>query len=143
MEPRTFSPVQIVGDYKVEGLLGQGGLGAIYRATHQISQRAEAMKVLLPDQTGTPDMMERFRREIQLLAALNHPNIAALHNAFALEGQLIMIMELVEGEDLRSCSRRIRIPLPLLIEAASQVLSAMEYAHARGVTHRDIKPANT
>lgn len=142
MEPMTFSPGQIVGDYRVEGLLGQGGLGAVYRATHLISQRAEAMKVLLPEQTGTPDMMERFRREIQLLATLNHPHIAALHNAFALDGQLIMMMELVEGEDLKSCSRRIRIPLPLLIEAATQVLSALEYAHARGVTHRDIKPAN-
>ena len=142
MDPMTFSPGQIVGDYKVEGLLGQGGLGAVYRATHLISQRAEAMKVLLPEQTGTPDMMERFRREIQLLATLNHPHIAALHNAFALDGQLIMMMELVEGEDLKSCSRRIRMPLPGLIEAAAQVLSALEYAHARGVTHRDIKPAN-
>ena len=138
----TFSPGQIVGDYTVEGLLGQGGLGAVYRATHLISGRTEAMKVMLPEQTGTPDMMERFRREIQLLAALNHPNIAGLHHAFEVDGQLIMIMELVEGEDLRSCSRRTRISLPVLIEAAAQVLSALEYAHARGVTHRDIKPAN-
>jgi serine/threonine-protein kinase len=142
MMSMTFSAGQIVGEYRVEGLLGQGGLGAVYKATHLISQRSEAMKVLLPEQMGTPDMMERFRREIQLLATLNHPNIAALHHAFYLENQLIMIMELVEGEDLRSLSRRTRIPLPLLIEAASQVLAALDYAHARGITHRDIKPAN-
>ncbi len=142
MEAMTFQAGQIIGEYKVESLLGQGGLGAVYKATHLISQRQEAMKVLLPEQTSTPDMMERFRREIQLLATLNHPNIAALHNAFSVDGKLIMIMELVEGEDLRSYSRRTRIPLPLLIEAAAQVLSALEYAHARGITHRDIKPAN-
>ena len=137
-----FTSGQIVGEYRVEALLGQGGLGAVYRATHLISQRQEAMKVLLPEQTGTPEMLERFRREIQLLASLNHPNIAGLHNAFHLDGQLIMIMELVEGEDLRSWSRRARIPLTMLIDTASQVLGALEYAHARGVTHRDIKPAN-
>ncbi len=66
-----------VGEYKVVRVLGRGGLGAVYEATHLISQRAEAMKVMLPEQTGTSDMKERFRREIQLLASLNHPNIAA------------------------------------------------------------------
>ena len=100
------------------------------------------MKVMLPEQTGTPEMIERFRREIRMLASLNHPNIAALHNAFYFENQLIMIMELIEGEDLRSISSRSLLPIPLLLEAASQVLAALEYAHARGVIHRDIKPAN-
>ncbi len=138
----TFSPGQIVGEYRVERLLGQGGLGAVYETTHSISQRVEAMKVLLPEQTGTPEMVERFRREIQLLASLNHPNIASLHHAFYFEDQLMMIMELVEGEDLRTLSRRTRIALPLLLEAAAQVLGALAYAHERGVIHRDIKPAN-
>ena len=138
----TFIPGQIVGEYTVERLLGQGGLGAVYKTTHRISQRTEAMKVLLPEQTGTPEMVERFRREIQLLASLNHPNIASLHHAFYFEDQLMMIMELVEGEDLRTLSRRTRIALPLLLEAASQVLAALAYAHERGVIHRDIKPAN-
>ena len=142
MKAMTFTPGQIVGEYRVESLLGQGGLGAVYRATHLISQRPEAMKVLLPEQTGTQDMLERFRREIQLLASLNHPNIAGLHNAFHVDNQLIMMMELVEGEDLRTYSSRTRIPLHLLIESASQVLAALDYAHTRGVVHRDIKPAN-
>ena len=138
----TFQAGQIVGEYKIVRVLGQGGLGAVYEATHLISQRAEAMKVMLPEQTGTPDMKERFRREIQLLASLNHPNIAGLHNAFFFEDQLVMVMELVEGEDLRSRSRRGRIAMPTLMDFATQVLGALDYAHARGVVHRDIKPAN-
>jgi eukaryotic-like serine/threonine-protein kinase len=138
----TFEAGQVVGEYKIVRVLGRGGLGAVYEAIHLISQRAEAMKVMLPEQTGTPDMKERFRREIQLLASLNHPHIAGLHNAFYFEDQLIMIMELVEGEDLRTRSRNARIPLPQLMNFAQQVLAALDYAHARGVVHRDIKPAN-
>ncbi len=138
----AFQAGQVVGEYEVVRVLGRGGLGAVYEAVHQISRRAEAMKVMLPEQTGTPDMKERFRREIQLLASLNHPNIAGLHNAFYFEDQLIMVMELVEGEDLRTRSRRGRIPMPALMDLATQVLGALDYAHARGVVHRDIKPAN-
>ena len=140
--PMAFAAGDVVGEYTITRVLGAGGLGAVYEARHIISQRLEAMKVLLPEQTGTPDMQERFRREIQLLASLNHPHIAGLHNAFHFNGQLMMVMELVEGEDLRAYSRRTRIPLPTLIEFTAQVLSALEYAHARGVVHRDIKPAN-
>jgi serine/threonine-protein kinase len=138
----TFQPGQVVGEYKIVRVLGRGGLGAVYEAMHLISQRAEAMKVMLPEQTGTEEMKERFRREIQLLASLNHPNIARLHNAFYFEDQLVMVMELVEGEDLRSRSRSARIAMPMLMDLATQVLAALDYAHARGVVHRDIKPAN-
>ena len=138
----TFEAGQVVGEYKIVRVLGRGGLGAVYEAMHLISRRSEAMKVMLPEQTGTPEMKERFRREIQLLASLNHPNIASLHNAFYLGDQLIMVMELVEGEDLRTRSRNSRIPMPMLMDFAMQVLAALDYAHARGVVHRDIKPAN-
>ena len=138
----AFEAGQVVGEYKIVRALGRGGLGAVYQAVHLISQRAEAMKVMLPEQTGTPEMKERFRREIQLLASLNHPNIASLHNAFYFEDQLIMVMELVEGEDLRTRSQNAPIPLPVLMDFAMQVLAALEYAHNRGVVHRDIKPAN-
>jgi serine/threonine protein kinase len=138
----TFQAGQVVGEYKIVRSLGRGGLGAVYEATHLISQRAEAIKVMLPEKTGAQDMAERFRREIQLLASLNHPNIARLHNAFYFEDQLIMVMELVEGEDLRTRSQKSRIPLPVLMDFALQVLAALDYAHARGVVHRDIKPAN-
>lgn len=137
-----LEPGQRIGDYEVLRPLGRGGLGAIYEARHAISHRLEALKLLLPEQIDAPEMSERFRREIQVLASLNHPNIARLHNAFEVEGLLVMAMELVEGEDLRARSRRTRIPLPTLLEYASQVLAGLEYAHSKGVVHRDVKPAN-
>ena len=136
----AFEAGQVVGEYKIVRVLGRGGLGAVYEATHLISQRAEAVKVMLPERTGTPEMKERFRREIQLLASLNHPNIAGLHNAFYQEDQLIMVMELVEGEDLRTRSHHARIPLPMLMDFGMQVLSALEYAHSRGVVRQCRRP---
>ena len=138
----AFQADQIVGEYKIVRTLGQGGLGTVYEAVHRISQRSDAMKVIRAEQIDGSDLTERFRREIQLLASLNHPHIAGLHNAFYHEGQLVMIMELVQGEDLRSLSRRSRIELPLLLDFANQALDALGYAHGRGVVHRDIKPAN-
>jgi eukaryotic-like serine/threonine-protein kinase len=133
---------QRIGDYEVVGKLGAGGLGVVYEARHVISQRAEAMKVLLPSQTGTAEMVERFRREVQLLATLNHPNIASLHNAFYYQDQLVMVMELIHGETLRDRSRRIAMPLSAVLNYASQILSALSFAHQAGVVHRDIKPSN-
>ena len=137
-----FDPGQQIGDYEVVRTLGVGGLGAVYEARHLISQRSDAMKVLLPDKIGSAEMAERFRREIQLLATLNHPNIAALHNAFYNENRLIMIMELVQGQTLRDLSLRSAVPLDRILSYATQTLSALIYAHHMGVVHRDIKPSN-
>ena len=133
---------QKIGDYEITGKLGAGGLGMVYEVRHLISQRAEAMKVLLPNQIGTAEMAERFRREVQLLATLNHVNIAALHNAFYYNDQLVMVMELIHGETLRDRSGRAPIPLPIVLSYASQILSALAFAHQAGVVHRDIKPSN-
>lgn len=138
----AFEVGQKVGDYEVARALGAGGLGQVYEVRHMISQRSEAMKILLPGQISTPELAERFRREIQLLGALNHPHIAALHNAFYFDGQLIMIMELVSGETLRARSTRMRMPVPEVLQYGRQMLSALDYAHGRGVVHRDIKPSN-
>ncbi len=137
-----FEPGQIVGEYQIVRPLGRGGLGAVYEAVHRISQRADALKVLLPEQTGTVEMTERFRREIQMLATLNHPHISGLHNAFHVGEQLIMVMELVRGEDLRTISRSRSIAVSLLLGYARQTLDALQYAHLQGIVHRDIKPAN-
>jgi serine/threonine-protein kinase len=138
----TFELGTVIGEYTIEAALGRGGLGTVYRVKHNISQRLEAMKVLLPERTATAEITERFKREIQMLASLNHPNIARLNTAFHHDGQLVMMMELVEGEDLRSLSRRTRIGIPDLLDYMTQALRALEYAHARGVVHRDVKPAN-
>src|SRR5580704_13532140 len=138
----AFEAGQRIGDYEVVARLGAGGLGVVYEVQHLISGRREAMKILLPDQSGTPEMVERFRREVQTLAALNHVNIAQLHTAFYYENQLAMVMELVHGETLRDLRARAGITLPHALAYISQVLDALAYAHRLGVVHRDIKPSN-
>jgi len=137
----AFEPGQRIGDYEVVAKLGAGGLGVVYEVQHLISQRREAMKILLPDQ-GSPEMVERFRREVQTLATLNHVHIAQLHTAFYYENQLAMIMELIHGETLRDLRLRMAITLSQALEYVAQTLNALAYAHRLGVVHRDIKPSN-
>jgi eukaryotic-like serine/threonine-protein kinase len=137
----ALEPGQRIGDYEVVTKLGAGGLGEVYEVRHLISQRREAMKILLPDQ-GSPEMVERFRREVQTLATLNHVNIAQLHTAFYHENQLAMIMELIHGETLRDLRLRMAITLTQALDYAAQTLNALAYAHGLGVIHRDIKPSN-
>jgi serine/threonine protein kinase len=144
-----FAPGTRVGDYEVVGTLGRGGMGEVYRVRHTISDRVEAMKLLRAGQAGgahAAEMLDRFTREIRLLATLNHPQIARLHTAFRHsaadhEPELVMIMECVEGEDL---GRRMQGGLTLeeSLRYARQVLAALSYAHQRGIVHRDIKPSN-
>ena len=136
-----FQHGQRIGDYEVVAKLGAGGLGLVYEVQHLISRRREAMKILLPDQ-GSPEMVERFRREVQTLATLNHVNIAQLHTAFYYENQLAMIMELIHGETLRDLRARMAITLPQALDYIAQTLNALAYAHRLGVVHRDIKPSN-
>ena len=138
----NFEPGQKIGDYEIVAKLGAGGLGVVYEVQHLISQRREAMKILLPDQSGTAEMVERFHREVQTLATLNHTNIAALHNAFYNGPQLAMVMELVRGETLADRRTRRGITLPEVMAYAVQILDALVYAHHLGVVHRDIKPSN-
>jgi serine/threonine-protein kinase len=138
----AFAAGQRIGDYEIVAKLGAGGLGVVYEAQHVISQRREALKFLLPEQLGTADMVERFRREIQTLAALNHVNIAALHNAFYHDDHLVMVMELIHGETLRNYRLKNSIPVPRVLDLTIQILNALDYAHRLGVVHRDIKPAN-
>jgi serine/threonine-protein kinase len=137
----AFEPGEKIGDYEIVAKLGAGGLGVVYEVRHLISQRREAMKILLPDQ-GTPEMVERFHREVRTLATLSHVNIAALHTAFYNGNQLAMVMELVHGETLADRRLRMGISLSQVVDYTSQVLRALVYAHRLGVVHRDIKPSN-
>src|ERR1035441_7462327 len=117
-------------------------MGAVYKVRNLITDRLEAMKVLLPDLRQAADLAERFNREIKVQASLVHPNIAALHTALRVENQLLMIMEFVEGFSLAERLRQGPMQVMESMGYTSQVLSALSYAHERGVIHRDIKPAN-
>lgn len=131
-----------VGDYQVIRQVGAGGMGAVYEVRHVISDRKEAIKILLPDAEQNHDVTERFLREIRLQARLSHPSIAGLHNAFRHNGQLLMVMEYVEGESLDAALRRHALSIPEAVDITVHILSALAYAHSREVIHRDIKPAN-
>ncbi len=138
----SFEIGEITGDYEIVGVLGSGGMGKVYKVRNTLSDRFDAMKVLLPDLTSDTELADRFLREIKVQARLNHPNIASLHTALHLDNQLLMIMELVDGNNLeQEISRG-----PVLHQDAEayliQILSALDYAHKNGVIHRDIKPAN-
>lgn len=131
-----------LGDYEIVDVLGAGGMGRVYKVRNVISERVEAMKVLLPNLESDPDLADRFMREIKVQASLQHPNIAALHTALRLNNQLLMLIEFVEGVSLEAELRKGPIPVAKAVEYIRQVLVALAYAHAHGVVHRDIKPAN-
>src|SRR6202140_5245365 len=131
-----------IGDYEILSILGMGGMGKVYKVRNVISDRVEAMKILLPDLTSNQGLADRFLREIRLLATLNHPNIAALRTALTYENQLVMIMEFVEGETLANRIARAPISTAEAVNYSEQILSALSYAHKHSIIHRNIKPAN-
>jgi eukaryotic-like serine/threonine-protein kinase len=133
---------QRVGDYEIVSMLGAGGMGQVYRVRNVISDRTEAMKVLLPDLAAEPDLAARFSGEIRILASFDHPNIAQLRTALQVDNQLVMVMEFVEGLTLAQRASQGAIPQADIVNYMQQVLSALSYAHGHGVVHRDIKPAN-
>jgi serine/threonine protein kinase len=138
----AFEIGQRVGDYEVVSMLGAGGMGRVYRVRNLISDRTEAMKVLLPDLVVEQDLASRFISEIRMLASFDHPNIAQFYTAFQVDNQLVMMMEFVEGYTLEQLATQGPLPESDTINYMQQVLSALSYAHGRGVVHRDIKPAN-
>ncbi len=131
-----------IGDYEVLRTLGSGGMGSVYQVRHSITQRIEAVKVLRPEVSGMAEVIERFFREIRLMASFDHPNIAKIHTAFWWNEMLVMVMEFIEGSTLDEELRRGPVGLAKGIDYICQTLEALEYAHARGVVHRDIKPSN-
>ncbi len=137
-----FETGSTVGDYQIVGTLGAGGMGKVYKVRSLISDRIEAMKVLLPDLANEPELGDRFLREIKVQASLEHPNIAALHSAIRVENQLLMLMEFVEGTTLEQKLKDGPLPVAEAVDYMRQVLSALEYAHGHGVIHRDLKPPN-
>lgn len=131
-----------IGDYEVVHLLGAGGMGQVYKVRNVISDRTEAMKVVLSPATDDGELVDRFVREIKVHASLDHPNIAGIRTAQRAAGQILMILEYIEGQTMEELLRGGPLPVADAMNYAAQVLDALEYAHERGIVHRDIKPAN-
>jgi hypothetical protein len=128
--------------FEILELLGAGGMGEVYRARDSRLGREVALK-LLPEQfLRDAQRLARFERETQLLASLNQPNIAALHEIVALEGSHVLVLELVEGETLTERIARGALPVPEALGIAAQIATALDAAHERGIVHRDLKPGN-
>src|SRR3954451_19309273 len=128
-----MSPQQSIAHYRIVSKLGEGGMGAVYRASDTKLNRDVAIKILPDSLADDPDYLARFTREAQLLAALNHPHIAAVYGV----EERAIVMELVEGSELP-----IGLPLAEALPIARQLAEALEAAHERGIVHRDLKPAN-
>ena len=117
-------------------------MGEVYRATDTKLKRQVAIKVLPPSMVADRDRLARFQREAEVLASLNHPNIAAIYGLEESDGITALVMELVEGDDLSQRIERGAIPLDEALPIAKQIAEALEAAHEQGIIHRDLKPAN-
>ena len=131
-----------LGHYDVTALIGEGGMGQVYRATDTKLNREVALKVLPDAFASDPDRLARFQREAQVLASLNHPNIAQIHGLEEADGVRALVLELVEGPTLADRIKQGPIPLDEALPIAKQIAEALEAAHEQGVIHRDLKPAN-
>src|SRR3954470_23099004 len=143
--PLALTPGTRLGVYEVTALIGEGGMGQVYRATDTQLKRQVAIKVLPPSLAADRDRLARFQREAEVLASLNHPNISAIYGIEQTGDVYALVLELVEGQTLATtlASRKpkgIRFEEALAI--ARQIADALDASHERGIVHRDLKPAN-
>ena len=131
-----------LGHYDVTALIGEGGMGQVYQATDTKLKRQVALKILPEAFSADPERLARFQREAEVLASLNHPNIAAIHGLEEADDTRALVLELVEGPTLADRIKKGPIPLDEALPIAKQIAEALEAAHEAGVIHRDLKPAN-
>jgi len=137
-------PRLIAEKYRLDRLLGRGGMGAVYSGTHVELERHVAVKMLLPDSVSDPQALERFRREARAAARLNHPNVANTYDYGALaDGEAYLVMELLDGQTLREyLNAEGTLPVKWAVEIACQVAEGIGAAHHSDIVHRDLKPSN-
>src|SRR6188768_1321170 len=131
-----------IGPYEVVAPIGAGGMGEVYRARDTKLNRDVALKILPQAFASDPDRLARFEREAQVLASLNHPNIAQVYGLELVEGSACIVMELVEGETIADRLKTGPFSFDEALDVARQIADALSAAHERGIVHRDLKPAN-
>src|SRR5438477_6419938 len=131
-----------LGSFEILAIVGRGGMGEVYRARDTKLKREVAIKILPEEFSRDPDRIARFQREAEVLASLNHPNIAAIYDVSETAGSRFLVLEFVEGETLAERIARGPIPIEEALSIAKSICEALEVAHEKGITHRDLKPAN-
>jgi eukaryotic-like serine/threonine-protein kinase len=131
-----------LGVYEIISHIGQGGMAEVYLASDTRLKRRVALKLLLPELTADPQRLSRFRREAQVVSALNHPNIVTIHEVRHFGSLHFMVTELVEGQSLRRLISDGQLAIGRILDIAAQIVAALEAAHQAGIVHRDIKPEN-
>lgn len=138
-------PMEFFGEYKLIAKLGEGGMGAVYKAHEPLADRTVALKVLRKNLAGNAGFVERFTREAQLAGSLTHPNIVACHNTGTARGVQFLVMEFIEGETMKTRLKKApgeKLPEKDVLKIVRDVASGLAHAHAKGIVHRDIKPDN-
>jgi serine/threonine-protein kinase len=138
----SLVPGARIGPYEITALIGEGGMGQVYRARDTRLKRDVALKILPASFATDPERLARFQREAEVLATLNHPNVAAIHGLEESNGVKALVMELVEGPTLADRIAEGAVPVDEALPIARQIADALEAAHEQGIIHRDLKPAN-
>ena len=131
-----------LGSLEITAFLGRGGMGEVYRARDLKLKREVAIKILPEEFARDADRVSRFQREAEVLASLNHPNIAAIYDLEKENNATFLVLELVEGETLADRIKRGPLQVEEALQIGKSICEALEAAHEKGITHRDLKPAN-
>src|SRR3954465_14756813 len=134
---------QVFAGHRIEAVAGRGGMGVVYVATHLALNRRVALKLIAPELSADESFRERFQQESVTAGSIDHPNVIPIYHAGEEDGKLYITMRYVEGTDLREqIAQHGRIAPAEVARIVSEVASALDAAHARGLVHRDVKPAN-
>jgi serine/threonine protein kinase len=140
----TFAPDQEVGPYRIVSQIGRGGMATVFKAYHPALDRFVAIKVPVADFQSNPEVLARFKREVRIIAKLDHPNIIPIYDVSEFEGTPFLVMRFVEGRTLREFLSQYKktVSLPTVTTIMRAVTSALTFAHQKQVLHRDVKPSN-